>query len=109
MLTKKEWCGLTLLGCGIGLAGAAITNAALWAMVYRPVMFWTAVVAGAGTALVYMLALAVDDGVIWMSERRGRVRTTYICLTCGMSTPSKARYASHRCVVRRLRKGEGEL
>jgi membrane protein implicated in regulation of membrane protease activity len=106
MLTKQEWCGLTLLGCVIGLAGAAITIAALWAMVYRPFWFWLVMIAAIVNLLLGFLVGWVYE---WRARRRTRRKTIYGCLHCGQIFKTLHEYQVHRCVVRRERKMEGEL
>ena len=96
-LTKQELCGLTLLGCVIGLAGAAITIAALWAMVYRPYWFWLVMVAALVNLLLGFVVGWVYEWRAWWRARRReqRIQPTYSCLTCGYSTKNQSEMDAH--------------
>ena len=110
MLTKQQWCGLTLLGCVIGMACAAIAASALWSILYRPFWFWLVLVAALVNVLLgFVVGWVYEFRAWWRTRREPRIEPTYICLQCGYYAYSRAAIEEHRCVVRRERKGEGEL
>ena len=102
-LTKQERAAVVLLVCVFGLGIVAAVIAAGWVMTRVPVVK----ALGCWAALVFLAVQTERHLARWWSRKW--IKTTFVCRRCGLNTTSEERYLEHTCVVRRERKGEGEL